>query len=286
MRLSRRQFLGATLGGGAIGVAGASYARWIEPGWFEVTHTAVKTGRGVGRDKVRVLHLSDLHASEVVPLPMIARAFALGLAERPDLVLLTGDFWTDRYHDFTRYGDVLRQLSAAAPTYAVVGNHDGGRWAGRTTGWPTLAPISRLLAEARIPLLFNESTALDVRGRPVELFGVGDLWAGDCHAPQAFAGHESRAAGERTLRLVLNHNPDAKDEFRNLDWDVMCCGHTHGGQVKLPFLGTPFAPVQDLRYVAGLNDWEGHQIFTTRGVGNLHGVRFNCRPEISVLELS
>ena len=286
MGLTRRQFLGATLGVGAIGAAGLSYMRWIEPDWFEVTRTAVKTRSDAKLETVRVLHLSDLHASDVVPLSMITRALAMGLAEHPDLVLITGDFWTDRYRDFAEYVEVLRVLSSAVPTYAVVGNHDGGRWAARTTGWPTLDPIDRLLSDASIPLLFNESTTLVVRGRRIELVGVGDLWAGDCHTPQAFAGLPSRTAADGTLRLVMNHNPDAKDEFRGQDWDLMLCGHTHGGQLKPPWFGTPFAPVHDRRYVAGLNEWEGFQIFTTRGVGNLHGVRLNCRPEVSVLEVS
>jgi len=92
-------------------------------------------------------------------------------------------------------------------------------------------------------------------------------------------------AGDATLRLVLNHNLDAKDEFRGLDWDVMFCGHTHGGQLKLPVIGPPFAPVHDRGYVAGLNRSERHQIFTPRGGGNLYGVRFNCRPEVSLLEI-
>ncbi|MDR1191385.1 MAG: hypothetical protein LBK60_06960 [Verrucomicrobiales bacterium] len=65
----------------------------------------------------------------------------------------------------------------------------------------------------------------------------------------------------------------------------MVCGHTHGGQTRLPFIGTPFAPVKDQRYVAGLNEWHGRRIYTSRGVGNLHGVRFNCRPEVTLLEL-
>lgn len=66
----------------------------------------------------------------------------------------------------------------------------------------------------------------------------------------------------------------------------MLSGHTHGGQIVVPLLGwRPFAPVRDLRYVEGLHEWSGRQIYTTRGVGNLHGLRFNCPPEVSVLEV-
>ncbi len=66
----------------------------------------------------------------------------------------------------------------------------------------------------------------------------------------------------------------------------MLSGHTHGGQVILPFDGPRFAPVMDKRYVAGLGMWGERQIHVSRGVGNLHGVRFRCRPEINLLTLS
>ena len=65
----------------------------------------------------------------------------------------------------------------------------------------------------------------------------------------------------------------------------MLCGHTHGGECDLAFFGTPFAPVKDKRYVRGLHPWKDRWIHTTKGVGSLYGVRFNCRPEVSLLTL-
>jgi uncharacterized protein len=84
----------------------------------------------------------------------------------------------------------------------------------------------------------------------------------------------------------LSHNPDTKEQLKAYDWDVAFCGHTHGGQFRLPLIGTPFAPVKDKRFVQGLHFWEGRQIYITKGVGNLFGVRFNCRPEISLITLN
>lgn len=286
MKITRRQFMGGLSGAGLLGVGAVGYMRWVEPDWFEVTKTVVTTGRNHGGAVVRVLHLSDLHASDVVPLPMIAQAIELGLAENPDLVVLTGDFWTTRYGQISNYAEVLKPLAKAAPTFAVVGNHDGGRWARGAGGWASFEPIGELLVASGVSLLWNKSVRVQVGGRVVELVGVGDHWAGDCHSGEAFGELDNRKEDDAALRLVLNHNPDAKDEFRGLDWDLMLCGHTHGGQLKLPLFGTPFAPVHDHRFVTGLNPWEGHQIFTTRGVGNLHGLRFNCRPEVSLLDVS
>ena len=66
----------------------------------------------------------------------------------------------------------------------------------------------------------------------------------------------------------------------------MLSGHTHGGQLSLPVIGTPFAPVRDKRFVHGLHSWNNRRLHITSGVGALHHMRFNCRPEVSLLELA
>ena len=67
---------------------------------------------------------------------------------------------------------------------------------------------------------------------------------------------------------------------------VVLSGHTHGGQVVLPLVSERFLPVRDKRYVAGLKPWNGRQIYVTRGVGSIDGVRVNCRPEVTLLDLA
>ena len=119
-----------------------------------------------------------------------------------------------------------------------------------------------------------------MRDREVQLVGVGDLWAGELDPARAFEG----ADGSTTI--ALTHNPDSKDALSFYKWALMLCGHTHGGQVALPLIGRPLAPVRDRRFVAGLHAWRDRQIYITRGVGNLYGLRLNCRPEVSLLRLS
>lgn len=281
--MTRRKFLTGLAALGAGGAATAGYARWIEPNQLEVTTRLVPLAPAKARPVLRVLQLSDLHASAVVPLALIARAIDLGLAHKPDLIALTGDFITTTYDRFADYGRLLARLSAAAPTFACPGNHDGGAWARRAGGYATLAPVRALLNGAGIPCLENEWRALTVAGRRVQLVGAGDFWSGDCTPAAVFPHLPER---NEATRIVLNHNPDAKELFRAQDWDLMLCGHTHGGQLRLPFLGAPFAPVVDKRYMEGLHPWEGRWLHTTRGVGNLHGVRFNCPPEVSVLDVA
>jgi hypothetical protein len=258
----------------------------FEPGWFEVTRTEIRIARpGTGTHRLRILHLSDFHASAVVPLSDIDEAIALGLASAPDLIVLTGDFVTGQDIPWTAYADVLSKLSRTAPTLACLGNHDGGVWTQRVGRPYTSERVEALLTNAGIELLHNRSSVRVIRQRPVRITGVGDLWSGECQPAIAFHGRDD-AAPPGMLHVVLNHNPDAKDLFSPYAWDLMLCGHTHGGQLRLPIVGTPFAPVRDKRYVAGLHPWAGRQLYVTRGVGNLHGIRFNCRPEVTVLEVT
>jgi predicted MPP superfamily phosphohydrolase len=259
-----------------------TYPCFAEPRWFEVTRKRVPTPRASLAHPVRVLHLSDLHASMFVPLSMIEDAIALGLAEKPDLVCLTGDFISHR-NDVPEPADyvrVLRRLSAAAPAFAVMGNHDGGRWAARARGFADHSMMDRVLEDSGIQLLHNRSTVVEVRGQKLALVGVGDYWSGEIDETRAFDRVDRRLPA-----VLLAHNPDSKEECADSEWDLMLSGHTHGGQVIVPFYGAPFVAVTDARYLSGLKPWGDRQIHVTRGVGNLLGVRFHCRPEVSLLEV-
>jgi uncharacterized protein len=282
--LTRRKFLLGLGGSATAAVASTGYVRWAEPHWLEVTTTHVPIGAPAkSSPAIRVLHLSDFHASPVVSYDFIAESIETGINLRPDLIAITGDFFTDQLEGAEWYAKILAQLPQSAPTFACLGNHDGGAWSRRAGGYTTTREVRALLRAAGITCLHNESHALEIRGRAVQLIGLGDLWSGECQPDLAFAKVPTRA-GE--LRVVLNHNPDAKSLLRPFDWDLLLAGHTHGGQLRLPFFGTPFAPVVDKRFVEGLHRWEGRWLHVTRGVGNLHGVRFNCRPQVNLLTLT
>ncbi|MDW8309213.1 MAG: phosphodiesterase YaeI [Verrucomicrobiales bacterium] len=273
--MTRRKFL-ATVG---LGLAGSGiYATAIEPQWLTLSRWTVPVKRG-HTPPLKILHLSDLHASRVVSLDFIAAAVRKGLALGPDVICLTGDFITRGYDELDGYAEVLGRLARAAPTFACLGNHDGGAWAAQRRGYPTTHRVRELLARAGVTLLHNEATRLKVRGRPLTLIGLGDLWAGELQPALAFEG----LTDEGATRLVLAHNPDARTALREYNWDLLLCGHTHGGQVKLPLFGPLLLPIRDRRFAEGLHPWEGRWIYVTRGVGNLHGIRFNCPPEIALL---
>jgi uncharacterized protein len=277
--ISRRKFLG-TLGLAGLGATG--YGAWIEPSWLQVGRHEVRLGSATPHSPLKILHLSDLHASPVVSLEFISKAILLGLNEKPDLICLTGDFITRQFDQFAEYKAVLKPLAASAPAFACLGNHDGGMWAARRGGYPDTALVRDVLESSGMELLHNVSKQVQVKDWNLTVVGLGDTWAKEIQPLMAFAQPTPAA---NTTTLVLSHNPDTKTELKNFTWDLMLCGHTHGGQLKLPLLGTPFAPVRDHTFVEGLHRWNDRWIHITRGVGNLHGVRFNCPPEVSLLTL-
>ena len=274
--LTRRRFL---LGCISAGAGAAAWTRGVEPWWWQVAHHTVPLG--LGGEPVRLLQLSDMHA-DPMPLDYLRKTFRAGLALKPDLICLTGDFITHKYDRWDEYAALLAELPAAVPTFAVLGNHDGGAWA-RRKGYADTRLVRAMLEAAQIPLLHNRRERLELRGHQLDLVGLGDWWADEMDPAAAFAGWK-REPGVPTI--LLSHNPDTKDLLRAFAWDMMLSGHTHGGQLSLPLVGEPFAPIRDRRFVRGLYRWENWWLHVSAGVGSLHTARFNCRPEISLLALS
>jgi len=279
-RLSRRRFL-ACLGAGGLGLAG--YTGLVEPFRLRVGRHECRTRAPAPDRPLKLLHLSDLHASWAVSLGFIEEAVELGLQLKPDLICITGDFITRQYAAFDSYARVLARLSAAAPAFACLGNHDGGRWARIHGGYESTLPVRQLLQQSRIELLHNRCATLRLNGREVKLTGVADAWSENLNLAAAFPPAET--GGEAT-RSLLSDNPATKEFLKFHPWDLLLCGHTHGGQVVLPGLGAPWTPVRDKRFIAGMYSWDNRWLHITPGIGNVHGFRFNCPPEVSLITVT
>lgn len=283
LRLNRRTFLLSLGGLIAATAATGSYARWIEPRRLKISRHTVPTRTPSARQPIKLLHLTDLHVTDTASLEHLARAIDTGLALAPDLACITGDFVTRREHIVTGYVDILRRLSSRVPTFATLGNHDGGIWSANYGGDSSSQAVRQLLSDSRIPCIHNSTTAISIHGRPLVLTGLGDLWNGECRPAQAFPAASSPSDA---IRVVLSHNPDSKSRLLARDWDLLLSGHTHGGQIGLPFLARRFAPVADKRFLHGLHRWENRWLHVGQGVGCLHGIRFACPPEIALLTLA
>jgi uncharacterized protein len=273
---ARRQFLKrsaasvAAVGFGCLGYGYAVNDR-VEVSRVEVKLADLDSAFG----GLTIVQLSDLHLGMYTSADYLRRCVEIVNAERPDLVVLTGDYTYISRKYVEPVADVLSELQPRIGSYAVLGNHDYYQGAGH---------VVRALRRAKLNMLVDGYDRLEWRGGRLSLFGVDDLYYGDTN--------EVRLLGQAPLnepRILLAHNPDFIGRFieKKLRVDLMMSGHTHGGQIRLPVLGAPHIDSMfGQRFARGLNRWEQIQIYTTRGIGMVGlPVRFACPPEIVLYTL-
>lgn len=267
------------LAGGTVG-----YGRKIESRWLDVTEKSVPLPARVAPARpIRIAHLSDLHACDWSPTAYLQHAAELALGLKPDIVCLTGDYLTcGEWTNDSGLIYVLQTLSEQVPTYATLGNHDGGPYTQFYRGEASYDRIANIMGVSRVTWLQNRTIDIRIGGHPVRLTGLGDLWNDACRPEEAFT---NLPAPPETIRIALSHNPDSKEVLLPYPWHLMLSGHTHGGQCGIPGIAQALAPVHDKKYIAGLYPYQNRQLHITRGVGNLHGIRLLCRPEVSLLLL-
>jgi len=265
-----------------------AYSRY-ESKWIELTKTIIRLPFLPSGKKIKILHLSDLHLSDSISVNYIEDAISLGLKESPHACMITGDFITNRPTDnqINALTKCLSNCSKKIRTFASLGNHDGGDWSATRNGFSSPEKIINALKSANVRILHNERESTYLNGLPITVTGLGDMWSKECIPQKCMARIKPNQARRPHLIILLSHNPDSKHLVDEFDWSLMLSGHTHGGQFRVPFSNyAPFAPVGDLSHTEGLGDFRGRPLFITRGIGNMYGLRLNCRPEVSLLELS
>jgi predicted MPP superfamily phosphohydrolase len=276
---SRRAFVrAATLG--ALGVAGTGVYAWrVEPHWVEVVRRDLPVADlPAALEGETLVQLSDIHVGPAVDDDFLTRAFELVNELQPAFVCLTGDYMTSvRGEQIDHAARILSKLKPGRlGTVAVLGNHDFGM----SARLPAVAErMAAVLRQQGVTVLRNERCTRS----GLTFVGLDDFW-GPFFAPRkALAGLSPDEPS-----ITLCHNPDGADqpgwgEYRG--W--ILCGHTHGGQVRPPFLPPPRLPVHNRRYTAGEFDLpDGRKLYINRALGYLHRVRLNVRPEITSFRLT
>lgn len=277
-----RVFLPALVGIALLGIYFEGYHR--EPHDLQVRRHSVRVGSGPGTRTLRILHLSDLQTHEIGPYER--RVLREAKALNPDLVLWTGDFIQMRLGGDSgpvraAFNALLREtdLRPRCGTFAVAGDVER-RW----REWP------RLFAGLPVTCLEDTSAAVSLEG-DARLAITGLTLQTSRGDDAARFRRALSTAPEADLRLVIGHSPGFIRLVRPGDADLALAGHTHGGQVVLPFLGPPvtLTPGLDRRFSGGLNDYHGTPLHVSRGIGmerrTAPQVRFLCPPEICLIEL-
>jgi predicted MPP superfamily phosphohydrolase len=252
------------------------YAWLVEPYWLEVTRPVVQLPNLPAElDGFTIAQLSDFHllrgATEREP---VFRAIEATNRARPDAVVLTGDYLGER-GALARLDEVLARL-AARPAFAVFGNHDYrfGRLQRRA--------MFKLFEEAGITVLDNIAAPVARGSSQLWFVGVGDGHTSHDRLSDALVG----LTDADRPRVLLTHYPDLLLEIAQVRFELALAGHTHGAQVRLPYLTGLALRGSDTRFTSGLFSVRGIPLYVNRGLGtSTYRIRFGARPELTLLTL-
>jgi len=273
-KMTRRKFFEWLIRGGICTALG--YTIVVEPNWFSVENVEVPIkGLPADLEGLRIGFISDFHRGRFVTEGDISKAARYLQRQNPDLIMLGGDFVDSNADYIHSCLKVLSQLDSPLGTYAVLGNHDY---------WTDPDLIRKSFKQSRIRLLDNESLKLEWKREKFYITGLDDAWEGWPNPRTALHG-----VPDESFKILLVHEPDYAETLKRLPlWlPLQLSGHSHGGQVVIPFWGAPVLPYMARKYPAGLQGVTGRNrwVYTTRGVGHLLPARFNCTPEVTLLIL-
>lgn len=234
---------------------------------------------------LRIVHMSDFHA-ELLSRAFFDRVITEAVNLKPDLVLLTGDFFhANPPKPYDWFISEMKRLTAICPVYACLGNHDCG-YSGRSNvklpkGFSRHHLIESFLTEAGVNVLRDQRDVLTLHGVPMTVVGLDDYSGGERYIQDIF-----QSADSARLCLTLVHDPNGVGVLQEGPTDVLFCGHTHGGQIRMPFTGWNICHLIGYPYHYRLYKLPSLYMNVNPGIVALRNFRFNCPPEISVIEIS
>ena len=277
--MKRRKFIKKSFFGALAAIfIGGLYTWQVEPFWLEFVRLKMQIKNLPTKLKGKTLmQISDIHVGNRFDYQYIIDSFKKAQKLNPDFVVYTGDFVSyDNEEQIRQLEVVLKHaVKGKIGTVAILGNHDYGKnWSEQKVA----DQITLLLEKAGISVLKNEQKNLS----GLNIIGLDDYWGLNFNPQKVMDKIDHQNAN-----LVLCHNPDVCDlAIWNNYKGWILSGHTHGGQVKPPFLNPLILPVKNKRYDAGKIDlYDGRTLYINRALGLLWQVRFNVRPEITIFEL-
>lgn len=271
--MNRRAFLKSAFAGGAIVLAG-SYPVFIERNIVQVNRYKIPVANlPLSFHGFTLAHLTDIHLGFLVSETFVEEIVHRTNQLNTDAIVCTGDYVHNRntIEEIDKVWPILSKLSARYGVYSVLGNHDHWGDSSRSLYW-----LERSGQNIR-----HQCKAIYMGKDRILIGGAGDFWGDKLNIDKAFLSSD-----QGDCRILLAHNPDSVDTEFDTPLSLVLSGHTHGGQVVIPFLGTPRLPVENKAYSSGLIATPKTPLFISRGIGwAIVPVRFNCYPEIAVLEL-
>jgi uncharacterized protein len=271
--LRRREFIGACAALAppllTLGLTGISLAQL---GSFRVRRFTLSIpALPRALDGITVAHVSDMHLGEMTRGRVLRDMVNTTNALRADLVVMTGDLIDYALADLAEGIALVKAMAGRYGLWMVEGNHDLAE-----DGWE----FERRVKAAGVPLLLNESAVANIRGYPVQFFGLG--WVGDGQQLDRVTAMQVRKLMKQrqpeAFPILLAHHPHVFDAAAKADLPLTLAGHTHGGQIMLD-RQHGLGPAM-FRYWSGLYQRGGSQLIVANGVGSWLPVRFNAPAEV------
>jgi predicted MPP superfamily phosphohydrolase len=271
--MKRRRFLKSTLYSSAFALVGF-YPIFIERRKILVNRYKIPIADlPPSFNSFTLAHLTDIHLGSFVSKSFVEEIVHNTNMLKPDAIVCTGDYvlGSDTTEQIDSVWPILSKLKARYGVYSVLGNHDHHADLNRSLYW--LEKSGQNIRHKCKPIYKGKERII--------IGGSGDYWYDRLDIDKTFS-----CSDERDCRLLLSHNPDAIDTQFDTPLSLVLSGHTHGGQVVIPFFGPPILPVKNKKYSSGLITTAKTKLFISKGVGcSGLPVRFNCYPEIAILEL-
>lgn len=278
---SRRSFLKGLLSFSFASLltaaGGYTYARYIEPTLLDIVKKSITDPKiPKAFDGFKIVQFSDTHLSDFFTLKRLNTIVTNINQLSPDLLFFTGDLMDEpnQYTEINKIVPVLEQLNAPFGKYAVYGNHDHG-------GYGTDI-YKNVITMSGFTLLQNEVAHVSmIDGSKIGIAGIDDLMLGK----PTYEGTLGNLQKD-LFNILLAHEPDAALEAKRFNVDLQLSGHSHGGQIQVPFYGPLITPPYSTVYSEGMYDVEKMKLYVNRGLGTTRlPFRFLSVPEITVFTL-
>lgn len=246
---------------------------------------------------LKIVQLSDFHYDgKSLSRNLLEKAIRISNDENPNLIALTGDFVTFNPHAINNLTPHLKYLKSQQKIYACLGNHDIYYKKGKQIVIDSLEAIGIEVLWNKIDYIFNDKLAI---------VGLADIWSSEFNPKPIF-----QKIKPNIPKIVLSHNPDTMAILQEFSIDLQLSGHTHGGQIVIPFIGTvpsiimkikqvtpsflhPFIPylkmcskiMKHWEWSQGYHKIGDNQLYVNRGLGSYSPGRLFCSPELTVINL-
>ena len=272
--LSRRQFLKGAIAMGAAGLVADGLL--LEPRHVVVERKTIAINDLPDAfDGFRICQITDVHHGPFTGLGFIKEVVEKVNSLNPGLVVLTGDYVDHSSKYIVPAVSALCRLKSSNGVLAVLGNHDH---------WMDANLTQEVFNRYNVPVITNSHKLIEIKDKAICVAGVGDLMEDSQDLKAAFYGVPADIP-----RILLSHNPDYAESMPVSERvDLVLAGHTHGGQVRMPFSIAPITMSRyGQKYAGGLVRSASGQVYVSRGIGVVGlPVRFNCPPEITIITLT